>query len=328
MWSNGSTMKERRDLPIGEIDERDSFFRISFGKDLSSLETSLALSGLLAPLILREKEGGYQVICGFRRLEALRHLGQERVWALIYSPEELPDQKGIVRAVAHNIPGGMNLVEKAQAVTKFKACGLMEEEIVSQWLPVLGLQPHKRVYAKLLRIADLPEGIKAYIVEQGLSLSTASLFPLFREEELSALAPLISSLRPGENKTKEILTHLHEIALREGTSVTALLEEARGLWAGDDGRAERLERFRDWLRRRRYPRFSPLKEEFEKFRASLRLPPSFSLHPPPFFEGEEFRVELRFSDREQLMELSQGFRRLLESLQGEEDPLRRFKGLP
>ena len=70
-------MKERRNLPIGEIDERDSSFRISFGRDLSSLKTSLALSGLLAPLILREKEGGYQVICGFRRLEALRHLGQE-----------------------------------------------------------------------------------------------------------------------------------------------------------------------------------------------------------------------------------------------------------
>ena len=321
-------MKERRNLPIGEIDERDSFFRISFGRDLSSLKTSLALSGLLAPLILREKEGGYQVICGFRRLEALRRLGQERVWALIYSPEELPDREGIVRAIAHNISGGMNLVEKAQAVTKLKACGLMEEEIVSQWLPALGFQPHKRIYTKLREIARLPVGIRTYIAEQELSLSTASLLSLFREEELSALVPLLSSLKPGENKTKEILTHLHEIALREETSVTALLEEARDLWAGEDGRVERLERFRDWLRRRRYPRFSSLKEEFEKFRASLRLPPSFSLHPPPFFEGEEFRVELRFSNREQLMKLSQGLRRLLESLQGEEDPLRRFKGLP
>ena len=321
-------MKERRNLPIGEIDERDSSFRISFGRDLSSLKTSLALSGLLAPLILREKEGGYQVICGFRRLEALRRLGQERVWALIYSPEELSDREGIVRAIAHNISGGMNLVEKAQAVTKLKACGLMEEEIVSQWLPALGFQPHKRIYTKLREIARLPVGIRTYIAEQELSLSTASLLSLFREEELSALVPLLSSLKPGENKTKEILTHLHEIALREETSVTALLEEARDLWAGEDGRAERLERFRDWLRRRRYPRFSSLKEEFEKFRASLRLPPSFSLHPPPFFEGEEFRVELRFSDREQLMKLSQGLRRLLESLQGEEDPLRRFKGLP
>lgn len=321
-------MKERRNLPIGEIDERDSSFRISFGRDLSSLKTSLALSGLLAPLILREKEGGYQVICGFRRLEALRRLGQERVWALIYSPEELPDREGIVRAIAHNISGGMNLVEKAQAVTKLKACGLMEEEIVSQWLPALGFQPHKRIYTKLREIARLPVGIRTYIAEQELSLSTASLLSLFREEELSALVPLLSSLKPGENKTKEILTHLHEIALREETSVTALLEEARDLWAGEDGRVERLERFRDWLRRRRYPRFSSLKEEFEKFRASLRLPPSFSLHPPPFFEGEEFRVELRFSNREQLMKLSQGLRRLLESLQGEEDPLRRFKGLP
>ena len=321
-------MKERRNLPIGEIDERDSSFRISFGRDLSSLKTSLALSGLLAPLILREKEGGYQVICGFRRLEALRRLGQERVWALIYSPEELPDREGIVRAIAHNISGGMNLVEKAQAVTKLKACGLMEEEIVSQWLPALGFQPHKRIYTKLREIARLPVGIRTYIAEQELSLSTASLLSLFREEELSALVSLLSSLKPGENKTKEILTHLHEIALREETSVTALLEEARDLWAGEDGRVERLERFRDWLRRRRYPRFSTLKEEFEKFRASLRLPPSFSLHPPPFFEGEEFRVELRFSDREQLMKLSQGLRRLLESLQGEEDPLRRFKGLP
>ena len=321
-------MKERRNLPIGEIDERDSSFRISFGRDLSSLKTSLALSGLLAPLILREKEGGYQVICGFRRLEALRRLGQERVWALIYSPEELPDREGIVRAIAHNISGGMNLVEKAQAVTKLVTCGLMEEEIISRWLPALGFQPHKRIYTKLREIARLPVGIRTYIAEQELSLSTASLLSLFREEELSALVPLLSSLRPGENKTKEILTHLHEIALREETSVTALLEEARDLWAGEDGRVERLERFRDWLRRRRYPRFSSLKEEFEKFRASLRLPPSFSLHPPPFFEGEEFRVELRFSDREQLMKLSQGLRRLLESLQGEEDPLRRFKGLP
>ena len=57
------------------------------------------------------------------------------------------------------------------------------------------------------------------------------------------------------------------------------------------------------------------------YKQSLSLPPQISLHPPPFFEGEQFKMELRFTDLGQLGELVTRLRQITEGEHKGEDPL-------
>lgn len=316
-------------VSLGEIEDRERY-SISFPQESEALKVSLREVGLLEPLLLRQTEEGFELVCGAKRLKALEELGHKEAEARVFRAGELTEGQAVRMAVAHNLPHGLNLMEKARAAERLERLGVPQEEVIGRWLPLMGLQPHKGLWAKLKALLRLPEGIQTYLVEQGLSLSASLEFLPFEAEELEALEGMLRSLRPGENKLKEVLRHLLEVSRREGISAACLLEQAREIWdQRERPRVQRLEGLRRWLRRRRYPRFSSLEEEFRKFKASLHLPPEVAFHHPPFFEGEEFRIELRFRDREGLKEAAERLLRVARGLAAPPtDPLRRFKGLP
>jgi ParB-like chromosome segregation protein Spo0J len=68
-------MRTLEQIPLTRIDGKDTTFLITFMPDLEPLMASIQLIGLLEPLILREKtDKTYQIVCGFKRVEALRLL--------------------------------------------------------------------------------------------------------------------------------------------------------------------------------------------------------------------------------------------------------------
>jgi len=313
-------------VPLEEIRGEDETFRISFSPDLSPLINSLRMVGQLSPLLVREGEGGYQLISGFKRWEAMGEVGIGEAEVVVVKVGDLEAEK---LAVGHNLPQGMNLIEKARALEGFRRFGMPEEESISQWLPLFGLQPHRKLYLKLLGLLRLPRGLQEYIAKEALPLSLASLFPLLEEEAQREVVPLLWALRPGGSKLREIITHLLEVSQREGISPAQLLKESRGIWGeGERARPQRMDELRRWLRQRRLPLFSHLEERFSRLRASLRLPPRVSFHPPPFFEGEDFRIELRFRDREELRSLIDLLKERLREIEAlPSDPLKELKAL-
>lgn len=316
-------------VPLEEIRERQRY-SISFPQGSEALKASIREVGLLEPLLLRQAGEGYELVCGAKRLKALEELGHKEAEAKVFKAEDITEREAVCMAVAHNFPRGLNLMEKAKAAERLERMGVPQEEVIKRWLPLMGLQPHKGLWVKLKALLHLPEGLQTYLVQHGLSLSASLELLSFEPEELEALEEMLRSLRPGENKFKEVLRHLRDVSRQEGISAACLLEQAREIWEDKQRpRLERLEGLRRWLRQRRYPRLWSLEEEFRKFKASLQLPPEVAFHHPPFFEGEEFRMELRFRDRECLKRIAE---RLLQAARGlatlPTDPLRRFKGIP
>ncbi|MCJ7662941.1 MAG: hypothetical protein MUO24_01720, partial [Desulfobacterales bacterium] len=62
-------------------------------------------------------------------------------------------------------------------------------------------------------------------------------------------------------------------------------------------------------------------ERFAAYKQSLSLPPQISFLPPPFFEGEEFKMELRFKDFTAFRELVTRLHQIAESENKDRDPL-------
>ncbi len=61
---------------LNTIDLKDKTFLLSYGYDLSPLKQSIKQVGLLNPPVVRKKsEGTHQIICGYKRVRALKELG-------------------------------------------------------------------------------------------------------------------------------------------------------------------------------------------------------------------------------------------------------------
>jgi hypothetical protein len=314
-----------------EIDTTDTTFLITFIPDLEPLLASLRLVGLVEPLILRGQGADrYQIVCGFKRAEALRLLDLSEAEAFVYPPGVLDDLHALLLQVGHNLSRPLNLMEKAQALKKLVAFGVPEKEVIDRYLPLFGLQPNMRVLKQVTGLVDLECGVQEYLVREGLSLSASVLFLSLGKDGQRAILPLLEALRPGENRIKEIISFMREIALRDRTTVSSLCagEDISTVLSDlDTPRSQRVEQLRGILKHLRFPRLTALEDTFADYKRSLALPPQISLHPPPFFEAEQFRMEMRFKDFATFRELVTTLHQIAEKGHRGEDPLRELMGV-
>ena len=318
-------MRKLEKIPLAQIDREDTTFLITFLPELESLLASIQLAGLLEPLTLRERDNGsYQIISGFKRVEALARLSISEAEAIIYPYGVLDDLQALLLTVGHNLTRPLNLVEKARALEKLLAFGKTEKEVVDHYLPLFDLQSNARILHQVIGLAGLSQGIQEYLVRKNLSLSTASLFLYLDTEDQEAILPLLEALRPGENRVKEIISFLREISLRDGVPIPSILvrEDIRKILNDQETpRPQRIENLRRIVKELRFPRLTAMEKQFAEYKRSLLLPPQISFHPPPFFEGEQFKMELRFKDLKELGGLLARLRRISEGAHNAKDPL-------
>jgi ParB/RepB/Spo0J family partition protein len=318
-------MRTLKTIPLEKIDLEDTQFLISFRPELEPLLASIQLIGLLEPLLVRERnDGRYQLICGFKRAEALRLLAVPEVEAFVYPQGVLEDTQALLLQMGHNIVRPLNLVEKAQALGKLLAFGCPEREVIDRYLPLLGLQPSIRILKQVTGLMGLEQGLQEYLVRKNLSLSTSTLFLHLDKEGQATILPLLEALGPGENRVKEIISFLREISLRDGVPMAALISKKEIGELIDDQdipRPQRLEHLRRVLKEMRFPRLTTMEDTFADYKRSLSLPPQISFHPPPFFEGEDFRMELRFKDFRVFRELVVRLSQITEGEHTVQDPL-------
>ncbi|NNB94046.1 ParB N-terminal domain-containing protein [Corallococcus exiguus] len=88
-------------LPLERLEE-DTTFRLRDEGDVSELATDLARLGQLFPVDVRPRgEEHYQLICGFRRVAALRFLKRDQVQVRVH--EELSDEDALLLSLAEAI---------------------------------------------------------------------------------------------------------------------------------------------------------------------------------------------------------------------------------
>jgi len=111
-----------------------------------------------------------------------------------------------------------------------------------------------------------------------------------------ALAMLVLSLKIGENHLREMMDWLEEIALRDGKSIENILADRPIYDASTDprlGRADRLRRVKEQLRRRRYPRLAQTEDQIRSHINALKLHPEIHLSVVPGLEGGQLKVEFQ-----------------------------------
>jgi ParB-like chromosome segregation protein Spo0J len=84
-------MKTAQMIPLQQIDLSDDTFSVNYLPDLQKLRSSIEKVGLIQPVILRKKSGGYQIVCGFRRISIMKELGKLEIESKVFEEKEMDE---------------------------------------------------------------------------------------------------------------------------------------------------------------------------------------------------------------------------------------------
>ena len=198
---------------------------------LTELKASIKEKGILVPILVRLKDGKYQVVAGERRLKAARSLSVQEIPAIV---REVSDQEALVLALIENIQREeLNPIEEAEAYKK-----LIEEFRYTQDMVAESVGKDRSTITNLLRLLKLPAEIRQSVYDGGLSVGHARallgveasgeqkrLFDLVIRKGLSVreLEELVrSGAKDGARRTKPQKTRDHELAALEEQLQNAL----------------------------------------------------------------------------------------------------------
>lgn len=172
-----------RELPIGNVVPNPYQPRTHVDEGaLSELTASIEASGLLQPVIVRPKNGKFELIAGERRWRAIQRLGWAKIPAVV---REVDDQTLLTLALIENLQrDDLTSIDEAAGYQR-----LGDEFKIPQAEIARLVGRNRSTVANLLRLLKLPDEVKALVQEGKLSEGHArALLAVEKESELLRLA--------------------------------------------------------------------------------------------------------------------------------------------
>jgi ParB family chromosome partitioning protein len=302
-------------LSLESLHLRDTHYRITTSDAIDKLKNSIDALGVLDPPILRQKADGYQIVAGFRRINACRLLGRYDIRARVL-PKDTDDSTCVRLAIADNsFQRPLNLIETARALNLLAGVAADELEL-SRQAAVLALPDNPSLMRKIMSLTTLPAGLQSRLAAGELAMARALVLKRLDSATAESLGCLFADLKLGLNRQREILSLMTEIARREEIRVIELLNEPalRNLLSAPDlERSQKAGQLQSLLRRRRFPIMSAVTAGFQDLVRHLNLGPGVKLVPPGNFEGTTYTLSITFDRLDQLRDRRLQIENLLRS---------------
>ena len=201
--ASGEAKTSLRQLPVdllqpGKYQPRRSMSQTA----LVELAESIRKQGIIQPVIVRAiSVNSYEIIAGERRWRAAQLANLHEVPAVV---REISDQQAIAMALVENLQReDLNAIETATSlqklITEFKITHEGAADIVGK---------SRAAVTNLLRLLELPENIKAFIVQGQLEMGHArALLPLSPAKQLTVAQLIIAkglSVRAAESLVRQL----------------------------------------------------------------------------------------------------------------------------
>jgi len=148
---------------------------------------------------------------------------------------------------------------------------------------------------------------RSFAESKGFHAHTLSRWLSWQAEDRAALAKLALELKIGENQLRDLMDWSEEIALRDGIAIAAILAGK----AFDDistnprlGRADKVKRIKESLRRLRFPRLARIEDEIQGKIRALKLQPEIRLMVAPGLEGGRLQIDFSVTTQQELKRLA------------------------
>jgi ParB family chromosome partitioning protein len=172
-----------RELPIGSVLPNPYQPRTEMNEEaLVELTASIEASGLLQPVVVRPKNGKFELIAGERRWRAIQRLGWPKIPAVV---KDADDQTLLTLALIENLQrNDLTPIDEAAGYQR-----LGEEFKLAQSEIARLVGRNRSTVANLLRLLKLPDQVKTLVQQGNLSEGHArALLSVESEPEMIRLA--------------------------------------------------------------------------------------------------------------------------------------------
>ncbi|MGA1863691.1 MAG: ParB N-terminal domain-containing protein [bacterium] len=301
------------DLSSIDLDDRRFSYRF-FQRPSNDLIDSVRRHGIIYSPLVSIMDDTYKVVDGFRRIEAARSCHKKKVLCKVFeSPFEEWDLACFILSLFLSAEPP-HILDQGVILSRF--CRLFDQDrVINHILPLLGHPPNRKVLERLVPLAGMEEDLGRALLDGRINHDMALRLMEMESGTREHISSFFLYFAFSQSKQFEILEYLMDISGRENRSLTEILKETG--WTGN--RQEQADRntvkvgeaFRRRLRERRNPIISGMEREWNNKIASIHLPPSVSLSPPPYFEGGTYRLSFTFNDLISLQEKMEDLKDLI-----------------
>lgn len=192
-------------MKISQIEPNRDQPRKQFEEDsLAELAESIKLYGVIQPLIVRKKDGYYEIVAGERRWRAAKMAGLKEVPVLVkaYSEREIAE----ISLVENLQREDLNPIEEAMAYQRLlKEFHLKQEEVAER------VSKSRTVITNSLRLLRLDSKVQTMLIEGLITTGHAKVLLALddREQQILAAEKIVDerlSVRETENFVKQLLS--------------------------------------------------------------------------------------------------------------------------
>lgn len=219
----GLTEKEEqevvRKIPVDSVVPNPYQPRAVFDDErIEELCRTIRTHGIIQPIVVRRRKGGYELIAGERRLRAAKKLKMERIPAVI---REMSDTEAASAALIENLQReGLTAIEEAVAYQKLiKLHGLTQESLAQR------LGKGQSTIANKLRLLTLPREIQQALMERKITERHARAFLSLRNsaEQIRLLGEVLEkelTVKQTEERVRKLLENKPSQRRRRRKSVS------------------------------------------------------------------------------------------------------------
>ncbi|MBR2569860.1 MAG: nucleoid occlusion protein [Paenibacillus sp.] len=177
-FAERSSVDEVKQLPVDEIVMSPYQPRTVFDDDrIDVLAQTIKTHGVIQPIVVRQRDGHYEIIAGERRYRAVKKLGYETIPGII---RDINDSQAASIALIENLQReGLTSVEEAYAYQKLIDLHELTQESLAQ-----RLGKSQSTIANKIRLLQLPDPVKQALMERKISERHARALLGLDSEEL------------------------------------------------------------------------------------------------------------------------------------------------
>ncbi len=178
-------------------------------KKLDELVQSVREKGVLQPVIVREKDGGFELVAGERRLRAAKELGLKKIPVIV---KEVSDADALELSLIENIQREeLNPIEEAKAFQRLTSdeFGFSQDEVART------VGKDRTTISNTIRLLGLPKRVQELVAGDELSMGHArALLSLAGEHTITKLANRIVKTGISVRETEGIVSRKKSAALQ------------------------------------------------------------------------------------------------------------------
>ncbi len=295
---------------LNQIDDAEGPYCMSYGFDTTPLSDSISRIGLInSPILVKKGEGGgeteFAVVAGFRRIKALKALGEVHIPCRVLPPETSSLKCLLINLYENLTIREFNPVEKGMALARLLEW-VPAKEVVKTFMPLFDLPSHEETLHLFVQIeTEFEPQAKDLLACGDLSTKAAKLLLEMDSAAREKFCRYFSVIKFSKNQQTQFIDFIHDLSHIEDNAIPRLLDDTELTDIRDNEQMNNPQKSRALialLRSRRLPHLVKAEKGFKRMVEKLAFPAGYQITPPPFFEGPHYRLEISFENGKDLME--------------------------